>query len=582
MLSTLLILMAHGLAYRFLTDDAFISFRYARNLAEGNGLVFNPGGERVEGYTNFLWVVILAVLSRLGLPPEIASQILGFLLTGALWGLVAVYTLRDPPNEPHRWLVVVPLLFLAVTRSVAVWTTGGLETRLYETLILGGVLSLMAGLETPGPGGRWPTVAGILFALAALTRPDGLLIGACCFIVAGSILMRRGRGAWRLLVAPGAAFALPVASHYLFRRAYYGDWLPNTYYAKVGGTTWWSMGASYLAMFAIEYAACLWLPLLLGAVIHHWRRGTGYRVVLILAVIIPHAIFVASVGGDHFEYRPLDLYFPLFFLLLYDGAKRLSRGALGSWVVSGYLAVVLAGLIGVPWLSHAQFPADAYRGGFPGTASDGEDPSSRYLVLDRQWPYNMPGLRWIGRAYTTLLRRTTASFVGLRAEEHAAFLATVVPEGVALGSLVEEGILPPDTHIAIDCVGAIPYYSGLNVLDRLGLTDRQVARSPAWDPVFLVHSKRARMDYARRVGVDFWALDYVHLRWTPEDPAFISLVSLASREKTDAYLVDPGDGSHILAYLPQGIDQTRRRFPQLKFRSLREPDAAAAPAHSDR
>ena len=57
----------------WLTDDAFISFRYARNLLEGHGLVFNPG-ERVEGYTNFLWVLELAALWGLfGLRPEYAA-----------------------------------------------------------------------------------------------------------------------------------------------------------------------------------------------------------------------------------------------------------------------------------------------------------------------------------------------------------------------------------------------------------------------------------------------------------------------------------------------------------------------------
>src|SRR5262249_34956952 len=157
------------------------------------------------------------------------------------------------------------------------------------------------------------------------------------------------------------AFGLIAAMHYLFRRLYYGDWLPNTWYAKVGGVTWWGMGGSYLEMFAIEYAAWLWLPLIAAAAVHHARRRTGHRFVMILSIVIPHAIFVASVGGDHFEYRPLDLYFPLIFLLLYDGAKHLARGALASWVVSGYLALVAAGLIAVPWLSHVEFPTNVYQ-----------------------------------------------------------------------------------------------------------------------------------------------------------------------------------------------------------------------------
>src|SRR5688572_25266220 len=61
-LATTFLLGAHAWAYRFLTDDAFISFRYARNLARGAGLVFNPGEAPVEGYTNFLWVLLLAGL----------------------------------------------------------------------------------------------------------------------------------------------------------------------------------------------------------------------------------------------------------------------------------------------------------------------------------------------------------------------------------------------------------------------------------------------------------------------------------------------------------------------------------------
>ena len=58
--ATLVALIAHALFYRFLCDDAFISFRYAHNLATGQGLVFNPGFARVEGYTNFLWVIALS------------------------------------------------------------------------------------------------------------------------------------------------------------------------------------------------------------------------------------------------------------------------------------------------------------------------------------------------------------------------------------------------------------------------------------------------------------------------------------------------------------------------------------------
>src|SRR5512145_2670860 len=72
------VLLVHGLAISFTNDDAFISFRYARSWAEGNGLVFNVG-ERVEGYTNFLWRLLIGILMRSGAEPLLSSRVMGFL-----------------------------------------------------------------------------------------------------------------------------------------------------------------------------------------------------------------------------------------------------------------------------------------------------------------------------------------------------------------------------------------------------------------------------------------------------------------------------------------------------------------------
>src|SRR5439155_1209101 len=93
------LLAFHVRTYAFLCDDAFISFRYARNFAHGHGLVFNPGFERVEGYSNFLWVVVLAGLDRLGLEPPRASLLLSWASTLLLWGLVVAFAARWAPRR---------------------------------------------------------------------------------------------------------------------------------------------------------------------------------------------------------------------------------------------------------------------------------------------------------------------------------------------------------------------------------------------------------------------------------------------------------------------------------------------------
>ncbi|MBW2295440.1 MAG: hypothetical protein JRG94_24505, partial [Deltaproteobacteria bacterium] len=119
--------------YFFLADDAFISFRYAANLAAGHGLVWNPG-EYVEGYTNFLWVLILAAGMRLGMAPEALSCTLGIASgVGVLLLLGRFSARRLGALHPLVWL---PLFTLALSRSFTAWSSGGLATQLFTLLIL--------------------------------------------------------------------------------------------------------------------------------------------------------------------------------------------------------------------------------------------------------------------------------------------------------------------------------------------------------------------------------------------------------------------------------------------------------------
>ena len=103
LLGTLALAFWHARVYQFLTDDAYISFRYADNFARGDGLVFNPGGERVEGYTNFLWVLLLAGGRLAGIPPESAAPVLTGVLTLALWAVMLWFVLRVLPVPTARW-----------------------------------------------------------------------------------------------------------------------------------------------------------------------------------------------------------------------------------------------------------------------------------------------------------------------------------------------------------------------------------------------------------------------------------------------------------------------------------------------
>ncbi len=605
LLGTLGLLLWHGWTYRFLTDDAYISFRYAVNFAEGHGLVFNPGEERVEGYTNFLWVLLLAAAHRLGIPPETAAPVLTFALTILLWAAVLWFLLRVMKAPEPRWLTPLPLLMLAATRSVAVWSTSGLETRLFEVLVVGGTLRLLAELQDHRLGAHRPfPLAALLFALGALTRPDGILLAGAAFGSAGLILaMERRRTFWRI-AAQAAGMGAVIGAHFLFRIAYYGQWLPNTYYAKVGGRTWLGMGLNYLGTFFLEYGALLWVPLMIAAVLWFRRRGALAVPLVFAAVVLPHMAYIALIGGDHFEFRPLDLYFPFLFILLYAGTLHWAQSRRGRRLAPIYAAAVLAGLAWLPWQGHRQFPMDQYIVAFPGEHEPPEDTSVFWLPprLHNASPmYNLvqfpvlqtrmeaakrhldPGrdavlgrwaLRPIAEAYQGLVRKTTMHFVGIRQEEHRLFLEAVAPEGRLMGRLSSEGVFPPDAYIAVSSVGAIPYYSRLRTLDRLGLNDALVARAGLRvEGRAMAHERHATLEYARERGVDFWAVDSVHLVMSAEDPQFFWRVQDALMREIPAHVAEMGKGRFLFALLPQGEERTRERFPGMILSRFWEPAA---------
>src|SRR5262249_33831342 len=155
----------------------YISFRYAHNLSHGLGLVFNPGLERVEGYSNFLWVLVLAAFDRVGIAPERVANLLAVLLTVALWAVIARHMWRRSSDPPRGGTLLVPVGAFAACRSFAMWSTSGLETRAFELLVVAGVLRLARELDASRERASAP-LGALLLGLAALTRPDGVLVAA--------------------------------------------------------------------------------------------------------------------------------------------------------------------------------------------------------------------------------------------------------------------------------------------------------------------------------------------------------------------------------------------------------------------
>jgi hypothetical protein len=325
--------MALAVRRAWLCDDAFISFRYVQHLIGGHGLVFNLG-ERVEGYSNFLWVLWCALGMKLGVTPERWSIVWGILCYGACLALLA----RRAPAA------VLPLAALTGAMHIdwSEFATSGLETSLFTLLGLGGYLCLCRQRRA------W---AGLLFALATLTRPDGAL-----FFVAGALHLLVTRQA-RHLLAYAAPFVIVAGSHLLWRESYYGHFLPNTFYAKSADRTWYAQGLVYLQLYFERYwALALALPLAVWA--RHKREVT---LAALLAAV--YTLGVVRVGGDFMFARLLIPATPFFLILVEEGvaAARPRAAPFAVLVLMLGCGLTPSRVTALHWVSGIANEREAYR-----------------------------------------------------------------------------------------------------------------------------------------------------------------------------------------------------------------------------
>ncbi len=424
-----LILLAHeAFYYRELgadaVDDAYISFRYAQNLLAGRGLVFNPG-ERVEGYTNFLWTVLLAFFMRLGFDPSQAAIVLGALFSLATVGLVyvccRVISLRDSA------VPIIAMLCLAADGSFALWAVSGMETSMFAFLILAAITLYVWEWKNDKPG----FLSGAVLGLAAMTRPEGLLV--LVVIVIHQALARLALQR-RLITAADVArvgtFAAIYLPFFLWRYYYYGFLLPNTFYAKVtvrDSGAQYQRGLRHLGTFAGLHIGWLTALLVLIPVV---KRKFSFWLTLLLALVAIYAGYIVFVGGDWSVGRFFVPILPAVYILVATGA------------VEAYESLV------------------------------------RYTRRATESASLVVALRGAGLVVLALAPLALFNFSSLKGE-HELFVvrfqaARATHARVAMGKWLRDSV-PADTFIAVDAAGQIPYHSGLRTLDMFGVNDVHTA-----------------------------------------------------------------------------------------------------------
>lgn len=426
------------------SDDAFISFRYAQNLVAGHGLVYNVG-ERVEGYTNFLWTMLAALVIALDGDPVFWAYVAGVIL--ALGILLLTYWIARQLLGP-AWALVAALI-VATSQNMLIHTArgAGLETGLFTLLALGS--SLLYVRWWSGQRSVTAILCGFGFALASLTRPEGALLmgltilhlllimphGLPGFNRAGSVitgaqpieqhsLWPRIKQKWSVVRGPITSllgvYLLIMVPYFLWRMSYYGDWLPNTFYAKTGGglqQAW--RGLEYTWQFMISMGGPFILIIFVPVVINWWTTVKSWRGYFLL-LVSAYSIYIIAVGGDHFRgarfFVPL---IPWFAILMADGLAWIYRWCIQRAMMRLLAPVILA--IGLLVFS-----------GYALTRSMHFD----YILRGQDESV------WMWRE------------LGWWMHDHA----------------------NPGESIAVTGAGAIAYYSEHTTIDLLGLTEKYIAR----------------------------------------------------------------------------------------------------------
>ncbi|MFT5443747.1 MAG: arabinofuranosyltransferase, partial [Myxococcota bacterium] len=408
------------------------------NLAMGHGIVWNPG-EYVEGYTNFLWVLILAAGMRLGLSPETLSNALGVASgAGVLLVLGRFYAGRLTALHPIVWL---PLFTLALSRSFTAWSTSGLATQFFSLLILIAQIQFLKELENPE---RRAWLSSLVFALATLTRPEG---GLFTFVAGLFLLWRvaRGQMSLRALCIWVLPWALIVGAHFLWRYGYYGAWLPNTFHAKVNGF-WPEQAGHYFAIFQADYKIAYYIPLILLGVLR--SREPAHR--FFSASILVYCAYLVSIGGGRFEFRFLVVILPTLYWLIAEGLRSLLDSE-----PPGKPAFVVLGIAAAMALL-----ATTHLGSISPAAK-----------LDRHHIESI---------------ESTRDYANERARQ-----------GKILAGYIEAEVLDQDMQICVGGAGALPYYTGWPTLDFRGLNDPRIAQTPLKERGTIAHEHFASADYLR-------------------------------------------------------------------------------------
>jgi len=420
------IYFCHAVIYLpLMLDDPFITYRYAKNLSIGNGLVWNASEAPVEGFTTPLGVLLALFSEKIGLFPLLFFKIVGVV---SVLATLAIILFGAKQLLPSLWQRCLAAVLLVLCADVVYYSVSGMENSIFmalATLIFINVLSE----KTEGHAVQ----NGLIAALLCWCRPEGnfLALGLGC-VYAFSAFKNKNKRDFLIYSTIVAAIVLPL---HIGRLLIFGDFVPNTYYAKhTGQHLIWALfdGARYLGNQCLSY-----YPFIVLATMACFSLDKRSRIFLLTSLLI-FILYPVKVGGDDiaaFSGARLILpIIPLVFILAIHFISKFEGGPAARFLIYAVLIAVFA---------CSQVNLDLYN----------------YKKIS-----NANGLSDL--SLTTIKDD---------AVQHSLYL--IHPEKSVLSRYLLRNT-PPHQYIAIPWAGRVAYETMLPTIDLLGLNDRHIARLP--------------------------------------------------------------------------------------------------------